>query len=92
MLVPAIDHWKGWPTRGGAAIAYLSAVSYALYLVNLGLIARPMRRVLSEWEISGGMGWYVLYLLIAIGAAAALHELVEKPVSRMRTQWAKRPS
>ena len=30
-------------------IAYLSAVSYALYLVNLGLIATPMRRVLSDW-------------------------------------------
>lgn len=92
MLVPAIDHWKRWPTRGGATIAYLSAVSYALYLVNLGLIATPMRRVLSDWGISGGVGWYVLYLFIAMGAAAVLHEMVEKPVSRMRTQWAKRPS
>ena len=51
-----------------------------------------MRSVLSDWGISGGMGWYVLYLFIAMGAAAVLHELVEKPVSRMRTQWAKRPS
>ena len=84
--------WTRWPTRGGATIAYLSAVSYALYLVNLGLIATPMRRVLSDWGISGGVGWYVLYLFIAMGAAAVLHEMVEKPVSRMRTQWAKRPS
>ena len=51
-----------------------------------------MPSVLSDWGISGGMGWYVLYLPIAMGAAAVPHELVEKPVSRMRTQWAKRPS
>ena len=88
MIVPALDHWSRWPQRGGAAIAYLSAISYALYLVNLGLIATPMRRELSERGFSGGAEWYFMYLVFSLVAAVLLHELVEKPISRMRATMA----
>ena len=60
------------------------AISYSLYLVNLGLIASPMRRIMTEQGISGRLEWFLLYLIVTFAAAIALHEGVEKPFMRMR--------
>lgn len=84
MLIPLAYSVKGWPKRGAQAIAYVSTISYSLYLVNLGLIASPMRRIMTEQGISGGLEWFLLYLIVTFAAAIALHEGVEKPFMRMR--------
>ena len=73
-----------WPSKGKRAIAHVSAISYSLYLVNLGLIATPMRRVMTERGIEGGWLWFLLYLAVTYVAASALHRWVEKPLMRLR--------
>lgn len=84
LLIPMAFSIKGWPKRGARAIAYMSTISYSLYLVNLGLIASPMRRVMTERGIEGGWLWFMIYLAVTYVAASALHRWVEKPFMRLR--------
>ena len=73
-----------WTSKGKRAIAHVSAISYSFYLVNLGLIATPMRRVMTERGIEGGWLWFLLHLAVTYVAASALHRWVEKPLMRLR--------
>ncbi len=84
LLIPAMNGLTSWPSMGKRAIAHVSAISYSLYLVNLGLIATPMRRVMTERGIEGGWLWFLLYLAVTYVAASALHRWVEKPLMRLR--------
>ena len=84
LLIPAMNGLTSWPSKGKRAIAHVSAISYSLYLVNLGLIATPMRRVMTERGIEGGWLWFLLYLAVTYVAASALHRWVEKPLMRLR--------
>ena len=78
MLIPVMNGLTSWPSKGQRAI------SCSLYLVNLGLIATPMRRVMTERGIEGGWLWFLLYLAVTYVAASALHRWVEKPLMRLR--------
>jgi len=39
---------------------------------------------MTEQGISGGLHWFMLYLIVTFVAAMALHEGIEKPFMRLR--------
>lgn len=84
LLIPLMNGFTSWPSKGKRAIAHVSAISYSLYLVNLGLIASPMRQIMTAQGIEGGWLWFLLYLLLTYIAASILHRWVEKPLMQLR--------
>jgi peptidoglycan/LPS O-acetylase OafA/YrhL len=65
-------------------ITWVSAISYALYLVHLQLLLLPLDQADREhWHLPGPV-FALVYVVAAFGAAALLHHLVERPFMRWR--------
>jgi peptidoglycan/LPS O-acetylase OafA/YrhL len=73
---------------GHPILIYLGRVSYSLYLVHavvLTVLHRPAQHFLPRGPLGAALGW-IIYLVVAIGAAHLLFSAVEEPA---RT-WARR--
>ena len=83
LILPVFALWHR-NVCGASIVRFLSRVSYSLYLVNLGWVAVPLRRILDGAEIHGGPVWFILYLAISLIMAAMLYYAVELPFMRLR--------
>lgn len=83
LILPVFARWHR-NVRGASVVLFLSRVSYSLYLVNLGWVAVPLRRILDGAEIHGGPIWFILYLALSLTIAAILCQAVELPFMRLR--------
>jgi peptidoglycan/LPS O-acetylase OafA/YrhL len=85
VFVTAIRYSKWWPFRvlNARPVAFVGVLSYTLYLSHQAAIAAfdywmPDR---NPWIVS------LCALGIALGVAAAIHGLIEKPCARMRKRF-----
>lgn len=88
LLLPALASWDGsaaW-TR---PVAFLSRISYALYLVHMPL-RYPFLRAAEGSSPSGAAGLYMLYIALAVVIAAAVYRWYERPFMDLRERYSKR--
>lgn len=73
------------------ALVWLGDLSYSFYLVHATIMYLLLDAVSVQQLGWLNLAWYALVLVLAIGAAAALHYLVEKPFERhLRAWWDRR--
>lgn len=85
MPAAAAVEWPG--TRLRRFFFWVSRLSYAWYLVHLGLVAGPIRTLCP-----GAEGWpvWIVYVTVSAAAACVLHFTVEAPFLRLRDRWSAR--
>lgn len=89
LILPVFALWHR-NVCGASVVRFLSRVSYSLYLVNLGWVAVPLRRILDGAEIHGGPVWFMLYLALSLTMAAIMYHTVELPFMRLRDRMGSR--
>ncbi|HRH38224.1 MAG TPA: acyltransferase [Flavobacteriales bacterium] len=88
MLLPLLSTWTNVP-RGGAVIAFVSSISYALYLVH-----QPVRYFWNPWfaaaEPAQGVLLWIAYWVACIAIAWLVHRFWEKPFMLLRDRLGRR--
>ena len=88
LWLPALSLWKS-TGNWGRVIAFLSKISYALYLVHL-----PMRNLIVDLLVDRTLvqtiGIYVLYWALCIALSALVHRFWERPFMELRKGLSKK--
>ena len=80
-LMPAAAAVDVPGTRGRQFFYWISRLSYAWYLVHLGLVAGPIHTL---WPEASGWAAWMLYITASFALACVLHFTVEAPFLRLR--------
>lgn len=82
LLLPALASWRSH-AAWTKPVAFLSRISYALYLVHL-----PVRHVFLLWtegrSPTATIALYAAYITVCIGLAAAVYRWYERPLMALR--------
>lgn len=68
----------------GLAITHVSKISYAMYLLNLGVILNFMRSNEHLFGPATGIGKFLIYWLVVILLSTAMYYFYEKPMTDLR--------
>ena len=68
----------------GKSVTFISAISYAMYLVNLALVAQVIAKNFPPQTKLESAGMYVVYWLATIILSAIIYKFYEKPIMNLR--------
>ena len=85
LCLPALSGWEAWHSPLAPAVRKLSEWSYAIYLTHFPTLLT----LLAVWPVAPGATLQLaartaLWLLVAVGAAAAVYRWYEHPLTLMR--------
>ncbi len=84
LLLPLAYSIRTAKRRIGKVFTYLSKVSYAWYLVHLGLVAAVFDRHLAPFAPWPGLLLFLAYVLVSLGLATLVYRYYEKPMTDLR--------
>jgi peptidoglycan/LPS O-acetylase OafA/YrhL len=90
MLLPALSAMRTGAGRVYRFFTFISAISYPMYLVNLGLVQVSLMpwmfgpQVRSPAALLPAIGAYLAFWALTIGLAALIHRYFEKPIMDWR--------
>lgn len=84
-LLPLAEQEKTYSGRGGKAVVFISLVSYAVYLTNLGISGALIINNTHYWDHP--WMYYALYWLGTFLFSALVYNYFEKPVTDLRDRF-----
>jgi peptidoglycan/LPS O-acetylase OafA/YrhL len=93
-LLPALNTLKERKGFIARILTFISIISYAMYLTNHMIVQRGIMPFIIKWfrldlaesAMHNGIA-YILFWILTIAAAYALHRLIEKPFMEIRKRW-----
>lgn len=84
LLLPFFDGIPQFRSGIGKFVTHISIISYAMYLINLALVAQVIERHFPVADTTDGTLKYGLYWLIVLVASTILYVVYEKPMTNLR--------
>ncbi len=87
MLLPVASSIKQYKWRVGKIITHISKVSYAMYLLNLGILLDVIRNKSQVFGEAKGIGFFLVYWAVLIVLSTAMYHFYEKPMMDLRDKF-----
>lgn len=84
LLLPLLDGWKNMFTFFGKVVTHISLISYAMYLINLGLVYQVISANFPVQTAADGWMKFGLFWIVVIVIATLLYFFIEKPILKLR--------
>ena len=85
LLLPKADSVKSFKYATiGKAITFISVISYAMYLINLAMVAQVIDKNFPPQNLWQNAYLYVFYWIATIGLSTLLYTFYEKPMTNLR--------
>ncbi|HYG51876.1 MAG TPA: hypothetical protein VD905_13285, partial [Flavobacteriales bacterium] len=79
-----------WQNASGffaKAVTHISKISYAMYLINLGLMVQVLTLHFAPQIAAHGILVYIIYWTVLIIASTFIYRFFEKPVMDLRDRF-----
>ncbi len=87
LLLPWVEQIRKGSVAWVRAASLFSRMSYAMYLVNLALVAEVIRDNFMPASGAGSLGLWLFYWLAVMVLSFVLYRGFEKPVMELREKW-----
>ena len=84
-MLPLAEQEKDFSGKAGKFVIYISLISYAVYLSNLGVIGALIIHNTSYWEHP--WLYYILYLSGTLAFSTLVYSYFEKPFTNLRERF-----
>lgn len=85
LLLPKLDSIKSYKFEWiGKSVTYISKISYAMYLVNLGLVAQVISVNVELTSKKEHLLAYAVYWILTIFLSSLIYHFYEMPLTRLR--------
>ncbi len=84
-MLPLAEQEKGYSGKIGKFVVYLSLISYAVYLSNLGVVGALIINNTHYWEHP--WLYYLVYLSGTLGFSTLVYNYFEKPFTNLRERF-----
>ena len=83
-MLPLASSIKQCRWKVGGVITHISKISYAMYLLNLGVILDVLRSNESVFGRATGLGMFLAYWSVVLLLSTAMYYFYEKPMTDLR--------
>jgi peptidoglycan/LPS O-acetylase OafA/YrhL len=83
-VLPLMSSIKRCKWKVGAVVTHISKISYAMYLLNLGVVLNLMRHNTALFGPATGLGMFLAYWAVVVLLSTLLYYVYEKPMTDLR--------